>query len=51
MFGENFYHSALDLEKIKSLLTENGFEIISLKENYAEEPTGTRDLLITAKKN
>lgn len=50
MFGEKFYNSAIDGERIKSLLKENGFEILSFVENYIEETTGDRDLLVIAKK-
>lgn len=50
MFGEKFYNSAIDGERIKSLLKENGFEILSFIENYIEETTGDRDLLVIAKK-
>lgn len=50
MFGEKFYNSAIDGERIKSLLRESGFEILSFIENYKEETTGDRDLLVIAKK-
>lgn len=50
MFGEKFYHSAIDGERVKSLLKENGFEILSFIENYIEETTSDRDLLVVAKK-
>lgn len=49
MWGEKFYHSALDLVEVKKLLKDNGFEILELLENYVEETTGDRDLLIIAK--
>lgn len=50
MFGEKFYHSALDLERVKELLKESGFEIVQCLENYSEKTTGTRDLLVVAQK-
>lgn len=50
MWGESFYHSALDLEKVHELLKQNGFEILSSIEDYAEESTGDRELLIIAQK-
>ena len=50
MFGEKFYYSALDIEMVLTLLKQNGFTIITLIENYEEETTGNRDLLIIAKK-
>ena len=50
MFGEKFYNIAIDGERVKSLLKENGFEILSFIENYMEETTGDRDLLVVAKK-
>ena len=50
MYGEKFYNSALDGEKVRRLLTENGFEILSFTEDYKEETTGNRDLLVIAEK-
>lgn len=48
--GGLFYHSALDLEKVHNLLKQNGLGILSSQEDYAEETTGDRELLIIAKK-
>ncbi len=50
MYDESFYYSALDLDYIKELLVISGFEIVSCLEDYYEETTGSRDLIITAKK-
>lgn len=50
MWGEPFYHSALDWEEVQQLLKKNGFEILSSIENYIEKTTGHRDLLVIAKK-
>lgn len=50
MFDETFYYSALDVEVVHQLLMENGFDIISSIQNYEEPTTGSRDLLIIAKK-
>lgn len=50
MWGEPFYHSALDLKSVHNLLTKNGFSILSSIENYQEKTTGHRDLLIIAQK-
>ncbi len=50
MWKESFYHSALDLEKVHKLLKQNGFDILSSIEDYIEETTGDRELLIIAKK-
>lgn len=50
MYGERFYYSALDTEEVRTLLLSNGFEILLCTENYEEKTTGTRDLLIVAKK-
>lgn len=50
MFGQTFYYSALDVGEVRSLLIANGFEILSLQENYSEKSTGTRDLLVVARK-
>ena len=50
MFGEKFYHSAIDGERVKSLLKKSGFKILSFIENYREKTTGDRDLLVVAKK-
>ena len=50
MLGENFYYGALDSARVCDLLTNNGFEILTFTENYSEPTTGTRDLLVTARK-
>lgn len=50
MFNEEFIYSALDKEKVRGLLEENGFEIVSWMEDYEEETTGDRELLVIAKK-
>lgn len=50
MWGEKFYHSALSLKKLYQVLNKNGFEIVSSIENYFEETTGDRDLLMIVKK-
>ena len=48
MFGERFYYSALDAERVVSLLTESGFGRISRELDYVEATTGDRELLVTA---
>ena len=50
MLGENFYYGALDSSRVRELLAENGFEILTFMGNYSEPTTGTRDLLVTARK-
>lgn len=50
MFNTLFYYSALSIENTHKLLKDNGFNIIYSIENYKEETTGTRDLIIVAKK-
>lgn len=50
MYGETFYYGALDAARVRELLAENGFEILTFTENYSEPSTGTRDLLVVAKK-
>lgn len=50
MWGEQFYHSALDVEKVHELLRLYGFDILSSIEDYSEETTGDRELLIIAQK-
>ncbi len=50
MFGERFEYSALDVQAVHALLRNNGFEILSSMENYVEETTGDRDLMILARK-
>lgn len=50
MYGETFYYGALDAARVRELLAENGFEILTFTENYSEPSTGTRDLLVTARK-
>lgn len=50
MWGESFYHSALDAKKVVNLLEQNNCKIITYIENYEEETTGDRELLIVAQK-
>lgn len=50
MFGEKFYYAALDKKEVHLLLEANGFRVISSIEDYAEQTTGDRDLLIVAQK-
>ena len=50
MFGERFYHSALDVEEVHAPLAACGFSVLSSVENYKEETTGDRGLLVIAKK-
>jgi predicted TPR repeat methyltransferase len=50
MFGEDFRYYALDGSVVKKLLAENGFQIVSWRENYTNEISGTRDLLAVARK-
>lgn len=50
MFGEEFYYSALDADRVRELLNENGFEILCWEEDYKEETTGDRELLVVARK-
>ena len=50
MFGEEFYYSALDACRVRELLNENGFEIIIWEEDYKEETTGDRELLVVTRK-
>ena len=50
MFGEKFYYAAIDRAEVHALLESNGFTIVSTIENYAEQTTGERDLLVIARK-
>lgn len=50
MFGQTFTYSALDAIAVHDLLNQNGFEVLSSIEDYAEETTGDRELLIIARK-
>ena len=50
MFAHQFAYSALDAEEVKKLLRENSMDIISRQEEYSEATTGTRDLLVVAKR-
>lgn len=50
MFNQKFYYSALNIEELQSILSQAGLKIISLIENYKEQTTGERDLLVVAKK-
>jgi len=50
MFGQPFFYGALEADTIRALLEENGFIIEQFLTDYAEETTGTRDLLVVARK-
>lgn len=50
MFGETFYYAALSSQEITALLQENGFKVVRMQKDYKEPTTGTRDLLVFAKK-
>ena len=50
MFGEKFYYSSLDVKKVQCLLKENGFDILICIEDYQEKTSGSRELLVVAKK-
>ena len=50
MFEENFRYAALDLDTVIKLLRENGFETLRIETDYKEITTGTRDLLVFARK-
>ena len=50
MLGETFYYAALSAGRVRELLAENGFEVLSFVQGYAEKTTGTRDLLVTARR-
>ena len=49
---ETSLNKEVDVEpKIKELLLENDFEIIMFSEDYHDEVSGNRDLVVIAKKN
>ena len=50
MFGADFVYFALSLREVESNLKDNGFVIQREDTDYAEPTTGTRDLLVFAKK-
>ena len=50
MFSEEFIYSAFSANKVKELIEQNGMDIVLWQENYKEETTGTRDLLVIARK-
>lgn len=50
MFGEPFSYSALDKEALLKALDNSQFDIVEFHENYQAPITGTRDVLILAKK-
>jgi 2-polyprenyl-3-methyl-5-hydroxy-6-metoxy-1,4-benzoquinol methylase len=50
MFGSKFTYSSLDTSSYHQLLSQLGMEILTLIEDYKEKSTGTRDLLLIAKK-
>lgn len=50
MMGKTFYYSALSLDETLTLLKQNGFKTLRAETDYSEQTTGTRDLLVFAKK-
>lgn len=50
MFGHPFVYNALSKEEVMCLLYKNGFAVLSSFEDYIEETTGDRELLIVAQK-
>ena len=50
MMGKTFYYSALSLDETLTLLKQNGFETLRAETDYSEQTSGTRDLLVFAKK-
>ena len=50
MFGEPFSYASLDAGETEELLLQNGFDIIEFTRDYEEATTGTRDLLVLARK-
>ncbi|MGN0782303.1 MAG: class I SAM-dependent methyltransferase [Christensenellales bacterium] len=50
MFGEKFFYNALDASFVKEILEGCGMKILSMTEDYREETTGHRELLVVAKK-
>lgn len=51
MFGQPFYYSSLATQEYVTLLQTLGMTILSIQEDYQEKTTGTRDLLLIAKKH
>ena len=50
MHGEPFSYSALDQQILKNELNSSGFDIVEFHEDYQDPVTGTRDVLVLAKK-
>lgn len=50
MFGQIFHYSSLDASAVRTLLYNNGLSVLDFIENYAEETTGDRELLVVARK-
>lgn len=50
MFGESFSYGALDTEILKHALTDSGLDIVAFHEDYQDPITGSRDVLIVARK-
>lgn len=50
MFNRRFYYSALDLDDLKVALSDAGLTVVDLVEDYKEQTTGERDLLVIARK-
>ena len=50
MFGREFHYGALNAEDVKNRLQAENFEILEFLENYKDPVTGTRDLVVIAKK-
>ena len=50
MFDQEFHYGALDAEDVRTRLHAEGFEILEFHEDYKDAVTGTRDLVVIAKK-
>jgi len=51
MFGHSFFYSSLSTDEFVGHLESLGMHILTLKEDYQEKTTGSRDLLLIARKH
>jgi hypothetical protein len=51
MFGTTFSYSSLDQSDYQTLLTSQGLSLLRVEAPYQHPSTGSRDLLMVAKKD
>ena len=50
MYGERFYYASCSVERTLELMKENGFSVLKSETDYKDSVSGSRDLVVMAKK-